>query len=246
MCNYSNLAAVIPPVWIAEFRLMVIIYRILKNGSEATDCFRGRSLLDRPRADEKIYLLIPEKSPLGIDTGLSFKEETRISDGGYPSLVAHHWPLDIAPQQISKEQKLKTNQTIITILLSVWTSRPCCSFVFVFTARRVVGRKSQQLRQPPGQHDMNAPFLAVRFYLLVKYAIVSETSVFLSGEEQTCSLCSSCTGFTRSLSNGELNGARIASSITRRLELYLPPGNADSNGPPAVPILQLWFAMARG
>uniref|UniRef100_A0A1I8HTG8 Transmembrane protein 26 n=1 Tax=Macrostomum lignano TaxID=282301 RepID=A0A1I8HTG8_9PLAT len=207
-CVILYLVAVIPPVWIAEFDL-VIIYRVL-NGSEATDASEDAAfLIGHGRRNLSAH---PEKSLLGIDTGLSFKEETRILMEEILLLVLIIGRWILPRQQISKEQKsalligyigmsadilelyeyfkddrLKTNQTIITILLSVWTSA-MLQFVFVFTARRVVGGNPSSFGSLLVNTDMwaivcnlllqDALFLAVRFYLLVKYAIVSETSVF--------------------------------------------------------------------
>uniref|UniRef100_A0A1I8JPW1 XK-related protein n=1 Tax=Macrostomum lignano TaxID=282301 RepID=A0A1I8JPW1_9PLAT len=169
-CVILYLVAVIPPVWIAEFDL-VIIYRVL-NGSEATDA-----------SEDAAFLIGHGRRNLSAHPEKISKEQKSALLIGYIGMSADILEL----YEYFKDDRLKTNQTIITILLSVWTSA-MLQFVFVFTARRVVGGNPSSFGSLLVNTDMwaivcnlllqDAPFLAVRFYLLVKYAIVSETSVF--------------------------------------------------------------------
>uniref|UniRef100_A0A1I8JPJ8 CPSF_A domain-containing protein n=1 Tax=Macrostomum lignano TaxID=282301 RepID=A0A1I8JPJ8_9PLAT len=201
-CVILYLVAVIPPVWIAEFDL-VIIYRVPQR-LRSTD------------ASEDAAFLIGHGR-----RNLSAHPEKRRphSDGGDPAALCSSLAAGFLPrQQISKEQKSALLIGYIGMSADILEL-----YEYFKDDRRRVGGNPSQLRQPSlSQHGhvaivcnlllQDATVLAVRFYLLVKYAIVSETSVFFLGEEQPANLLSSCTGFTRLICRmRELNGARIAS-----------------------------------
>uniref|UniRef100_A0A1I8JIT4 Transmembrane protein 26 n=1 Tax=Macrostomum lignano TaxID=282301 RepID=A0A1I8JIT4_9PLAT len=156
-CVLLYLMGVIPPVWLAEFDIVLI--QEIQNRTVLASAMSEDAAYTSGHEKRNISAH-PEKWLFGFETGLSFQAETRIlmEEMMLLVLIIGRWVLP--RQQISKEQKsalligyigmsadilelyeyfkedsLKTNKSIITLLLLAWTTA-MAQFVFVFTARR--------------------------------------------------------------------------------------------------------------